>query len=120
MRDHTRLRAFRAADSLVRSIYRATACFPKGEQFGLTSQLRRAAVSVATNIVEGCARSTESEYLRFLDIAYGSAKELEYQVGLSADLGFLDKAAAGEIRVKCSVSAKLLCRLIIALRAQAS
>jgi four helix bundle protein len=116
MRDHTRLRAFREADRLVQSVYRATAPFPKLEQFGLTSQLRRAAVSVATNIVEGCARSTESEYLRFLDIAYGSAKELEYQLGLSETLGFLDRQIAEQIKTECALTAKLLCRLILALR----
>ena len=119
MRDHTRLRAFKEADSLVRRIYKATAYFPKGEQFGLTLQLRRAAVSVATNIVEGCARPSETEYLRFLDMAYASARELEYQVGLSEDLGFLEGATAREIRNACSVTAKLLCRLIIALRTPA-
>ena len=117
MRDHKRLRAFEQADRLVRMIYRATAAFPKAEQFGLTSQIRRAAVSIATNIVEGCARSTETEYLRFLDIAYGSSKELEYQIGLSESLGLLDKRIACEIKHECAVTAKLLCRLIIALRA---
>jgi four helix bundle protein len=119
MRDHTRLRVFDQADQLVQRIYRATIAFPKEEQFGLTSQIRRAAVSIAANIVEGCARSTETEYLRFLDIAYGSAKELEYQVGLSESLGFLDKRIARELKSECAVTAKLLCRLIIALRAAA-
>jgi four helix bundle protein len=69
MRDHTKLRAFELADELAVVIYRISQPFPRQEQFGLTSQMRRAAVSIASNIVEGCARHTEVEYLRFLDIA---------------------------------------------------
>jgi four helix bundle protein len=91
MRDHTRLRAFELADGLAIEIYQATTAFPREEQFGLTSQMRRCAVSVASNIVEGCARHTESDYLRFLDISYGSVRELEYQTSLAARLGFMDK-----------------------------
>jgi four helix bundle protein len=116
VRDHTRLRAFQHADQLVRQVYQVTSGFPRTEAFGLTSQLRRAAVSIATNIVEGCARSTEVEYLRFLDIAYGSAKEVEYQIGLSEYLGFIGRERAQEISSACALTAKLLCRLIIAVR----
>jgi four helix bundle protein len=116
MRDHTQLRAFHAADRLTREIYRVTARFPRTEQFGLTSQIRRAAVSIPTNIVEGCARSTEAEYLRFLDIAYGSAKELEYQITLSEHLGFLERKDVETISDSCAVTAKLICRLIMAIR----
>jgi four helix bundle protein len=89
MRDHTKLRAFELADELAIKVYLATNSFPSNEAFGLTSQMRRAAVSTASNIVEGCARSTEGEYLRFLDMAYGSARELEYQLSLAARLGYL-------------------------------
>ena len=78
MRDHTKLRAFELADQLALTTYKykATASFPREEQFRLTSQLLRAAVSIASNIVEGCARFTESEYIRFLEISYGSAREV--------------------------------------------
>jgi four helix bundle protein len=100
----------------VRNIYQVTNGFPADEQFGLTSQMRRAAVSIVTNIVEGCARSTEPEYLRFLDIAYGSARELEYQLELSRDLGYLHRESANEIHNQCSRTAKLLCNLSIAIR----
>jgi len=89
MRDHTRLRAFELADELVLAIYKATHHFPKEEIYGLTSQMRRAAVSVASNIVEGCARQSESEYLRFLEVAFGSLRELHYQFSLSQRLGYL-------------------------------
>jgi four helix bundle protein len=72
MRDHTKLRAFELADEVVLLIYPATKEFPKEEMYGLTSQMRRAAVSVPSNIVEGCARESQAEYLRFLEIAFGS------------------------------------------------
>ncbi|MCA9108109.1 MAG: four helix bundle protein, partial [Planctomycetales bacterium] len=79
MRDHSKLRAFELADSLAVETYKKTRQLPKDELFGLTSQMRRAAVSVASNIVEGCSRNSTTEYVRFLEIAYGSARELEYQ-----------------------------------------
>ncbi len=88
MCDHTKLRAFELADEVAILVYRVTAGFPKGELFGLTSQLRRAAVSVPSYIVEGCARNSEADYLRFLNIAFGSLRELHYQLNLSKRLGF--------------------------------
>jgi four helix bundle protein len=89
MRDHTKLRALELADELAILVYRVTAGFPREELFGLTSQMRRAAVSVPSNIVEGCARDSEADYLRFLNIAFGSLRELHYQLNLSKRLDFL-------------------------------
>ena len=71
MRDHTKLRAFVLADEVAMRTYRETRDFPKEEVYGLTAQMRRAAVSVPSNIVEGCSRESEAEFLRFLDIAFG-------------------------------------------------
>ena len=116
MRDHRGLRVFRSADQLAENVYRATGRFPAVERFGLLAQIRRAAVSIPANIVEGCARDTESELLRFLDIAYGSTRELEYELGLSARLGYLSADSYRELNDKCVETSKSLCRLIGTLR----
>jgi four helix bundle protein len=116
MRDHKKLRAFELADNLVLAIYQVTRSFPREEQFGLVSQLRRAAVSVATNIVEGCARNSEADLLRFLDIAYGSAREVEYQLSLSVRLGFVPTTEYQSADDLCAETAKVLNGLIRALR----
>lgn len=89
MRDHRQLVAFVKARALALDVYKATSTFPREEQFGLTSQIRRSAVSVPSNLVEGCARQSEKDFLRFVDIALGSARELEFQLDLAQQLGFL-------------------------------
>ena len=90
-RDHRKLDVFQFADKLVIDVYRTSLHFPPEERYGLRSQLRRAALSVPTNIVEGCARNSQSEYLRFLDIAFASCRELLYLIDLSNRLGFVKK-----------------------------
>ena len=116
MRDHTKLRASRLADELALEVYQATRTLPKEEMFGLTSQLRRAAVSVASNIVEGCARHSKSDYVRFLDVAYGSAREVEYQASLAFRLGYLSRQASESLRTLSVETSKVLNGLLRALR----
>jgi four helix bundle protein len=118
MRDYTKLRAFELADKLAIEIYRVTQSFPREEQFGLTSQMRRAAVSAASNIVEGCARHTEAEYLRFLDMAFGSVRELDYQISLASRLGFLKTPSSDEVAALAQETSKVLGGLIRSLRQQ--
>ncbi len=116
MRDHRKLRAFELADKLALSIYATTKSFPKDEQFGLTSQLRRAAVSIASNIVEGCARSSQADYIRFLDIAFGSVREVGYQLSLAARLGYMDSNTAAELEKQADETARVLAGLLQSLR----
>ena len=91
MRDDTRLRAFELADEVVLLIYRASREFPKEEMYGLTSQMRRAAVSVPSTIVERCTREGQAEYLRFLEIAFGRTTRLACQSawGILRNMTFL-------------------------------
>lgn len=114
MRDHKKLRAFELADELALAVYKQTKAFPREEIFGLTSQMRRAAVSVASNIVEGCGRESLADYIRFLDMANGSICELEYQVSLAHRLGYLP--AESEVNALVVETAKVLNGLIRALR----
>ncbi len=116
MRDHRKLRAFELVDQLVIDVYRGTRDFPKAEQFGLTSQVRRAIVSAASNIVEGCARDSRSDYAHYLQMAYGSLMEAEYQMGLSCRLGFLAEEHWKSLAESFSEAGKVLNGLIRSVR----
>jgi four helix bundle protein len=89
VRDFHSLTVWKKAHNLTLDVYRETERFPKAEQFGLTSQIRRSAASVPANIAEGCGRTGDRELLRFIRIAIGSASELEYHLLLANDLHFL-------------------------------
>jgi four helix bundle protein len=86
------LKVWQKGHELTLWIYRATKSFPKEEMYGLTSQLRRAAASIPANIAEGCVRGSGAEFRHFLQVALGSASELEYHILLSHELGYLDKS----------------------------
>lgn len=96
-RDPKKLRVFQKADAAVVEVYRATRKFPVEERYGLQLQTRRAAVSVANSLVEGCARRTTPMYLQFVDIAAGSASETRYLIDLGCRLGFVTEADRNQL-----------------------
>ena len=94
---HHKLEVWRRSISFVQRIYEATADFPDLEKFGLVSQMRRASVSVPSNIAEGAARNSKKEFMNFLHIAQGSISELETQIIISGRLGFLGNTVQEEL-----------------------
>ena len=92
MKDFRKLVVWQKAHNLTVEIYKKTATFPRAEIYGLTSQIRRATTSVPANIAEGCGRKSEAEFGRFLQIAMGSASELEYHLLLARDLEYLPES----------------------------
>jgi len=116
MRDHKKLRAFELADEVVILVYELTRDFPKEEIYGLTAQARRAAVSVSSNIVEGCARESQIEYFRFLEIAYGLLRELDYQISLAVKLGYTNPQISEPCLSKIGETLKVLGALVLSMR----
>lgn len=92
MRDFRELKVWEKAHCLTLAVYRATTAFPRDEVYGLTSQIRRSCASIPANIAEGCGREGDAELARFLQIAMGSASELEYHLLLTRDLDFLNSS----------------------------
>ena len=116
MRNHNNLRAFELADQLVLVVYEVTKSLPKEEMFGLTSQLRRASLSVASNIVEGCSRESQRDFQRFIEIPFGSAKEVEYQLSVAFRLNYLDQSAFDQASSIATETCKVLNGLLKSLR----
>jgi four helix bundle protein len=104
----TELKVWQRSHALVLQAYRLTKSFPAEERYGLTSQLRRAALSVPTNIAEGSKRQTNAEYSRFLNIAEGSLAETEYLLMVSRDLGYLSEPASKPVLAESDEIAKML------------
>ena len=98
MRPHEKLDVWNRAVELVISIYKNTKNFPPDEKYGLTSQIRRAAVSIPANIAEGSARQSTKEFLNFLSIAQGSSSELETELLIAQKLGYLSKEIYFELK----------------------
>lgn len=92
MKDFRELLIWQRSHALTLGIYRVTKFFPKDELFGLTSQMRRASASIPANIAEGCGRDGDAELKRFLNIALGSACELDYHLFLASELGYINPA----------------------------
>jgi four helix bundle protein len=115
-RDYRKLKAFSLAKALVVQIYQVTRTFPREELFGLTSQMRRAAISVPANIAEGAGRNTLRDYINFLNIAMGSLSELSYYLELSQELGYMNETDHLQIGAQCDEASRTLQGLIQALR----
>jgi four helix bundle protein len=95
--DFRKLEVWQRTQNLVRSVYRVTGVFPSAERYGLTSQMRRAAVSVSANLAEGCGRMGDVELRRFVRISLGSLAELECNLLLAHDLQFVEEKIANEL-----------------------
>ncbi len=118
MRDFRKIMAWEKADDLVVLIYEASKAFPKEERYGLTSQLRRAVVSVAANIAEGSGKQYLKEFRHFLYIARASLSEVEYYIHLSHRLGYLNGEKVGKLEEARQEAAKILQGLINAVEKQ--
>lgn len=95
---HEKLKVWQMAKGLAKNLYGLTRSFPDEEKFGLTNQMRRAAVSVMSNLAEGSGRTSSKDQAHFSQLAYGSLMELDSQFQLSVDLAFIDQAAYLDIR----------------------
>ena len=112
MKDFKQLQVWQKSFSLTLSIYHATKDFPRAELYGLTSQIRRAAASTAANIAEGCGRGSQAEFARFLQIASGSASELQCHLLIAHELNFLDSHVQAQLENKLVEIKKMLASLI--------
>lgn len=112
MRDYKNIKAYKLADEMVLDIYKVTKNFPKEEQYGLTSQLRRTAMSVPTNIAEGASRKNKPDYLHFLYIARASIAEVEYLLHLANKLEYLNNNEFKKIKKQREETAKTMFGLI--------
>ena len=112
MRDFRELQVWRKGHHLVLDVYRATSGFPREELYGLTSQVHRSAASIPANLAEGCGRGDDPELARFMQIAMGSASELEYHLLLARDLNHLDNDVYVELEQKVKEVKRMLAPFI--------
>jgi four helix bundle protein len=112
MRDFRQLQVWEKAHALTLAIYRTTAAFPREEMYGITSQVRRCSASIAANIAEGCGRTGNGDFHRFLNIAAGSAAELDYFLMLACDLEFISVKSCGTLQADVSEVQRMLASLL--------
>ena len=115
-RDYKKLKVWELSHKLVVKVYIVTEKFPKAELFGLTSQMRRSAVSIPANIVEGTARKSQKEYIHFLVTALGSASELDYYIYLAKELKYIQDSNYEELRKDCKEVIRMIQGLIQKIR----
>jgi four helix bundle protein len=118
MRDFRKLKVWEKAHHLTLAVYNATTMFPRDELYGLTSQIRRSCASIPANIAEGCGRGGDGEFARFLQIAMGSASEIEYHLLLASDLKFLDGSNYERLATEVTEVKRMLTSLIQKLKAK--
>jgi four helix bundle protein len=116
MKDHEELEVWHKAHTLTVQLYRETEGFPQAEMFGLTSQIRRAAGSIGANLAEGCGRWNEVELARYVQIAMGSASELQNHLRLARDLGFMSELKYGPLVKTLTSVRQMLTALLQTLR----
>ena len=116
MRDFRKLQIWEKSHDLTLRIYNLTSQFPRNEIYGITSQIRRAFASIPTNIAEGCGRESSAEFMRFLQIAMGSASETEYLILLAHDLKYLNSDQYTELTNTIISLKKMLTALLKKLR----
>ena len=108
MKDFRTLKVWEKSHAIVLAVYKATQSFPKSEVYGMTSQIQRAAVSVPTNIAEGCGKDSDAELARYFKIAMGSSSELEYLLLLAHDLNYLTDDHYNQLQVNLVEVRKML------------
>jgi len=118
MSDYKKLKVWEDAHQFTIDIYNITKNFPNGEQYGLTSQIRRSASSIPTNIVEGCGQLDNGNLIRFLGIAKGSAFEVEYQLLLAKDLSYITNEGYNSLTKKIGEIISMLTGLIKSLKSK--
>ena len=117
MTDFKQLKVWQKAHDLTLAIYRTTSTFPKEELYGLISQMRRSAVSIGSNLAEGRGRDGDPDFQRFIAIAKGSSAELEYQLLLSRDLGYLHHDQYQQLLTHLSEIGRMLVSLRLRVKA---
>ncbi len=120
MQDFRKLDVWQRAHSMTLDLYRKTKLFPRDEMYGLTSQIRRSASSIGANIAEGCGRESEADLGRFLQIALGSASELQYHILLARDLSYIPARDYEHVAGEVTGVKKMLTSLTQKVRASAA